>query len=174
MDGSEGMDETIIKIVKARLKRWEGQTLDKAKLNSLRTEIYDKTRTNKFAPFSNIKKWVHAARKAIAADAKAAAKSAAKKSSAPASKSKSHSSSAPAHIPVVSFAVQSSLDDIKSEMDLTPRQEVVMPKAPVVLDKVYLQSISFEIAAMRSAMDRIGRQLDKLEKELNQHRQMAE
>lgn len=178
MDGSEGMDETIIKIVKARLKRWEGQTLDKVKLNSLRTEIYDKTRTNKFAPFSNIKKWVHAARKAIAADAKSAAKSsasAAKKSAASASKSKSHaSSSAPAHIPAVSAAVQNSLDDIKSEMDLTPRQEVVMPKAPVVLDKVYLQSISFEIAAMRSAMDRIGRQLDKLERELNQHRQMAE
>ncbi len=176
MDGSEGMDETIIKIVKARLKRWEGQTLDKAKLNSLRTEIYDKTRTNKFAPFSNIKKWVHAARKHMAADAKAAAKSAASasKKSASASKSKSHSSPAPAHIPAVSAAVQNSLDDIKSEMDLTPRQEVVMPKAPVVLDKVYLQSISFEIAAMRSAMDRIGRQLDKLERELNQHRQMAE
>ena len=177
MDGSEGMDETIIKIVKARLKRWEGQTLDKVKLNSLRTEIYDKTRTNKFAPFSNIKKWVHAARKAIAADAKAVAKSAASasKKSAAASKSKSHASSpAAVHIPPVSAAVQNSLDDIKSEMDLTPRQEVVMPKAPVVLDKVYLQSISFEIAAMRSAMDRIGRQLDKLERELNQHRQMAE
>ncbi len=169
------MDETIIKIVKARLKRWEGQTLDKNKLNSLRTEIYEKTKTNKFAPFSNIKKWVHAARKQMAADAKAAAKSgasASKKSSASAhSKSKAH---APAHIPNVPAAVQSSLDDIKSEMDLTPRQEVVMPKAPVVLDKVYLQSISFEIAAMRSAMDRIGRQLDKLERELNQHRQMAE
>ncbi len=166
------MDETIIKIVKARLKRWEGQTLDKTKLDSLRTEIYEKTKTNKFAPFSNIKKWVHEARKQMAADAKAAAKSGAKKS-APSSKSKSHAP-APAHVPSVAPAVQNSLDDIKSEMDLTPRQEVVMPKAPVVLDKVYLQSISFEIAAMRSAMDRIGRQLDKLERELNQHRQMAE
>ena len=172
------MDETIIKIVKARLKRWEGQTLDKTKLDSLRAEIYEKTKTNKFAPFSNIKKWVHAARKVIAADAKAAAKSGASSSkkggaSSSSSKSKSHAP-APAHIPTVAPAVQASLDDIKSEMDLTPRQEVVMPKAPVVLDKVYLQSISFEIAAMRSAMDRIGRQLDKLERELNQHRQMAE
>ncbi len=171
------MDETILKIVKARLKRWEGQTLDKTKLDALRAEIYDKTKTNKFAPFSNIKKWVHEARKSIASDAKAAAKSASSKKPAQASKSKSHSHASapvPAPIPAVSHAVQSSLDEIKGEMDLTPRQEVSMPKAPVVLDKVYLQSISFEIAAMRSAMDRIGRQLDKLEKELNQHRQMAE
>jgi len=76
-------------------------------------------------------------------------------------------------VPKVAAAVQASLDEIKTEMEM-PRQEIAMPKPTVVMDKVYLQSISFEIAAMRSAMDRIGRQLDKLEKELNQHRQGAE
>jgi hypothetical protein len=164
------MDDAIFKIIKNRLTRWEGQTLNQEKLGALRSEIYDKTRTNKFAPFSNIKKWIKGARKRMAAEAKAAAKKEGKKGK-PASRGRSE----PARPAAVPAAVQNSLDEIKAEMNLEPaRQEVSLPKPTVVMDKVYLQSISFEIAAMRSAMDRIGRQLDKLEKELNQHRQGAE
>lgn len=163
------MDDTIFKIVKSRLARWEGQTLDKEKLESLRNEIYQKTKTNKFAPFANIKKWVKETRRRMASEEKAAAKAAKKgagKGGKPAAREEMP-------VPKVAPAVQASLDEIKTEMEM-PRQEVSLPKPTVVMDKVYLQSISFEIAAMRSAMDRIGRQLDKLEKELNQHRQGAE
>ena len=169
------MDETIFKIVKSRLARWEGQILDQEKLGSLRDEIYQKTKTNKFAPFANIKKWVKETRKRVASEAKAAAKAGSAKGgkkTAPSVRGRTVSKEEPA-LPRVAPAVQASLDEIKTEMEL-PRQEISMPKPTVVMDKVYLQSISFEIAAMRSAMDRIGRQLDKLEKELNQHRQGAE
>ncbi len=163
------MDDAIFKIIKNRLTRWEGQTLNQEKLGALRTEIYEKTRTNKFAPFSNIKKWIKGARKRMAAEAKAAAK---KEKKVAKSSGRGREAPRPASVPA---AVQNSLDEIKAEMSLEPaRQEVSLPKPTVVMDKVYLQSISFEIAAMRSAMDRIGRQLDKLEKELNQHRQGAE
>ncbi|VVB56561.1 Uncharacterised protein [uncultured archaeon] len=165
------MDDAIFKIIKNRLVRWEGQTLNQEKLGTLRDEIYQKTKTNKFAPFSNIKKWVKEARRRMAAEAKAAGKTA-KKGAAGAKKAVRSVEHAVAEVPA---AVQNSLDEIKAEMSLEPvRQEVSLPKPTVVMDKVYLQSISFEIAAMRSAMDRIGRQLDKLEKELNQHRQGAE
>jgi hypothetical protein len=174
------MDETIFKIVKSRLARWEGQTLDQEKLGALRSEIYQRTKTNKFAPFANIKKWVKETRKRAASEAKAASraqqgavKSAGKSAkAAPSVRGRTVSKEEPT-LPKVAPAVQASLDEIKTEMEM-PRQEISMPKPTVVMDKVYLQSISFEIAAMRSAMDRIGRQLDKLEKELNQHRQGAE
>jgi len=69
--------------------------------------------------------------------------------------------------------VQESLNQIKQEM-LTPNKpaqsEIEVRKTPFVLDKVYLQSITFEIASMRQALDRIGQKLDKLEKELAEHR----
>ena len=165
------MDETIFKIIKSRLARWEGQTLDQEKLGALRDEIYQKTKTNKFAPFVNIKKWVKETRKRVASEAKVGAKASSKKATATA-RGRTISKEEPT-LPKVAPAVQASLDEIKTEMEM-PRQEISMPKPTVVMDKVYLQSISFEIAAMRSAMDRIGRQLDKLEKELNQHRQGAE
>ena len=46
-------------------------------------------------------------------------------------------------------------------------QEVEVPKAPIILDKVYLQRLSFEIAGIRSALERMNKQLDKLERELS-------
>ncbi|MFH1095111.1 MAG: hypothetical protein V1728_02755 [Candidatus Micrarchaeota archaeon] len=157
------MDDAILKITVAKLRRWEGQTIDKEKLQGLRDEIYAKTKTNKFAPFSNIKKWIKAARKEMAKSAKKAG--AAEKSKKPASRSAPEPK-----IEAVSARIQSGMDEMKMEME-RPRQEVSLPKPTMVLDKVYLQTITYEIGSMRSALDRIGRQLDKLEKELNQHRQ---
>lgn len=75
--------------------------------------------------------------------------------------------------PRVSQVVQASLNEIKNELSLSETrsaEEVAPKKPPMVLDKVYLQSMSFEMASMRQALDRIGRQLDKLEKELSAHR----
>lgn len=159
------MDETILKITMQRIRRWEGQPIDKEKMESLRDEIYAKTKSNKFAPFSNIKKWIKAARKEMARREKEAAKKAA-----------GGAKSKPARAASVSSKVQESLAELKSEMQVPapppePAHEVAMPKAPIVFDKVYLQTITYEMASMRQALDRIGRQLDKLEKELSQHRQ---
>ncbi|MEM3362080.1 MAG: hypothetical protein QXV83_01985 [Candidatus Anstonellaceae archaeon] len=68
--------------------------------------------------------------------------------------------------------IQESLNQIKQEMkeQQTQPTEIEVRKTPFVLDKVYLQSITFEIASMRQALDRIGQKLDKLEKELAAHR----
>ncbi|MFA5108278.1 MAG: hypothetical protein WC492_01965 [Candidatus Micrarchaeia archaeon] len=116
-------------------------------------------------------------------------KGAVKKSKAPApkkskvAKAKPHKSapkssvSEPMPLRRVSQSVQASLNEIKSELNLAPAyapQEVGAKKPPMVLDKVYLQSMSFEMASMRQALDRIGRQLDKLERELSAHRQAGD
>ncbi len=158
------MDETILKITIARLRRWDGQPIDMKKLESLRGEIYAKTRTNKFAPFSNIKKWIKAARKEMARKDREAAKKTG------ASKPKARHAE-PAREIEVSARMQDSMNQLKTEMTPEPQQEVSMPKPAIVFDKVYLQTITYEMASMRQALDRIGRQLDKLERELNAHRE---
>lgn len=161
------MDETILKITVAKLRRWEGQPIDQKKLEGLRAEIYSKTRTNKFAPFSNIKKWIKAGRKEIAKRDKEAAKKSGTKPRAQVAEE----SAAPT--PRIPTRVQESMNDIKHEMVHTPEppQEVVLPKPAIVFDRVYLQTMTYELSSMRQALDRIHRQLDKLERELNQHRQ---
>ncbi|MDE1798350.1 MAG: hypothetical protein KGH63_03010 [Candidatus Micrarchaeota archaeon] len=161
------MDDAIIKITIAKLRRWEGQVIDQKKLESLRTEIYAKTKTNKFAPFSNIKKWIKAARKEMAKKEKEAAK----KAGAGAKAAAKAIREAEPVVAATSARVQSSMDQLKVEMAPEPPQEVAMPKPAIVFDKVYLQTITYEMASMRQALDRIGRQLDKLERELNQHRE---
>lgn len=159
------MDETVMKIVVARLKRWEGQPIDKDKLEALRTEIYEKTKTNKFAPFSNVKKWIKGARKEIARQQKEAAKKGKAKGKGERREEK------PTSIPEVSAAVEAGMLELKEQMQPRPiiHQEVPMQKPPIVFDKVYLQSMTYEMASMRSALDRISKQLDKLEKELAEH-----
>jgi hypothetical protein len=159
------MDDEILKITIAKVRRWEGQPIDKEKLEGLRTEIFQKTKTNKFAPFSNVKKWIKAARKAIAKQRKDAEKKG--KSSAKPSSRKD----APPHIPDMPAAVEAGLLELKAEVQPKPliHTEVMMQKPPIVFDKVYLQSMTYEIASMRSAMDRISKQLDKLERELQDH-----
>ena len=72
-------------------------------------------------------------------------------------------------IPQVSKKVEESLNIIKEEVISPQPQEVLLPKPTVVFDKIYLQSIKFEIAGIRQARERVGRQLDRLEKELSEH-----
>lgn len=180
------MDEKIIKIVAGKLKRYEGQPINQEKLQSIRQAVYSATRTNKSASFSNVKKWIKAARgmmKRQEKEAAKAAKAAAKKPSKAAKKTgkaakRSKHSFAPAEkehfrepaIPEVSRRVEDSVNMIKDEGILPmPLQEVVLPKPTIVFDKVYLQGIKFEIAGIRQTMERVSRQLDKLEKELVEH-----
>jgi hypothetical protein len=166
------MDEKIIKIVAAKLRRIGDQPINAEKLTEIREEVYKATKTNKFASFSNVKKWVKAARgymkaqeKATAVKAKPALK--AKTASKPAKFTKQEEEFV---APVVPRKIEDSVNFIKEEnTPALPSQEVMLPKPTIVFDKVYLQSIKFEIAGIRQTMERVSRQLDKLEKELTNH-----
>lgn len=159
------MDEEVMKIVIARLRRWEGQPINQDKLQALRDEIYEKTKTNKFAPFSNVKKWIKASRKEMAKRDRETEKKA-KGKSAPSAKAEK-----PMPVPEIPAEIEQGMLELKSELATRPllQQEVNLPKPPIVFDKVYLQSMKYEMASMRSALERISKQLDKLEKELQSH-----
>lgn len=64
-------------------------------------------------------------------------------------------------------------DEIESlKMSMQPHfttveHEVEVPRATQVMDKVYLQRISFEIAGIRQAIERMNKQLSRLESELS-------
>lgn len=167
------MDEKILRIVVSRLKRYGDQPINQEKLVQIRDDVYKSTRTNKFAPFSNVKKWIKAARIEMRKAAKQPAKHPAKKPEAKKVQpyAKSASSIDDYVLPVVSKKVEDSVNLIKEES--APRQmagqEVQLAKPTIVFDKVYLQSIKFEIAGIRSTMERVSRQLDRLEKELSNH-----
>jgi len=161
------MDEKIIKIVAARLRRYGEQPINAEKLSEMREDVYKATRTNKSASFSNVKKWVKAARGYLRAQEKA-------KPAKPAAKSKPAAAKpvreAEFVAPVVPRRIEDSVNFIKDEAaPAAPAQEVLLPKPTIVIDKVYLQSIKFEIAGIRQTMERVSRQLDKLEKELTSH-----
>ena len=174
------MEEKIIRVVASKLRRYEGQPINQEKLESIRGAVYSATKTNKSASFSNVKKWIKAARSMMKKEEKAAASRAKKakpqpKKGKPAKHAPSHRTEPAQHyrepaIPEVSRKVEDSVNLIKEEVaPAPPMQEVALPKPTIVFDKVYLQSIKFEVAGIRQTMERVSRQLDKLEKELTSH-----
>ncbi len=172
------MDEKIIKIVSAKLRKCEGQPMTPERLAEIRAAVYSATKTNKFASFSNIKKWVKAARSAMKKDESASkkkggagAKPSAKPVSKPAPREHRYEEEPVRHVaremPVVHDVpkrLEASLNMVKEESMPVQLSEVAMAKPTVVFDKVYLQGIKFEIAGIRQTMERVSRQLDKLEK----------
>lgn len=168
------MEEKIVKIVASKLRKYEGEPINQEKLEAIRAAVYSATKTNKSASFSNVKKWIKAARslmkKEEKAEKKAGRKAAKGKSSiSPAEKVEHYREP---HVPEVNKRVEDSVNSIKEEgayAPANPAQEVALPKPTIVFDKVYLQSIKFEIAGIRQTMERVSRQLDKLEKELTEH-----
>ncbi len=163
------MDEKVVKIVAARLRRYGDQPINAGKLTEIRGDVYKATKTNKFASFANVKKWVKAARSHMKAQEK---KAPAKPSKAAKPKGKAPKKEREAEFiaPVVSRKIEDSVNFIKNESaPAAPAHEVVLPKPTIVFDKVYLQSIKFEIAGIRQTMERVSRQLDKLERELTSH-----
>ncbi len=163
------MDEKIIRIVASKLRRYAGQPINQEKLVSIRAAVYSATRTNKSASFSNVKKWIKAARKYIKIKDKAKkAKKPAKRKAQKPKKAKKPVSEPEVHR--VPKKVEQSVNIIKQETEpQQPAQEVALPKPTIVFDKVYLQGIKFEIAGIRQTMERVSRQLDRLEKELSEH-----
>ncbi|MCX8196799.1 MAG: hypothetical protein N3G80_00570 [Candidatus Micrarchaeota archaeon] len=156
------MDEKILKIVARKLKQYEGQPITQEKLTEIRQAVYSATKTNKFASFANVKKWVKAARSML--------KSQQKKEASPPQKAKEPEKSGSSEFAdfEVPRKVEETVNMIKDEL-ASPPKEVALPKPQIVFDKVYLQSIKFEIASIRQTMERVSRQLDKLEKELSSH-----
>lgn len=175
------MEEKIVKIVAGKLRHYEGKPIKQAELESIRAAVYAGTRSNKSASFTNVKKWIKAARsmmKKQEKEAKKSAKKAAKPSKKPAKAAHSSHHEPAQHfrepeIPVVSRKVEDSVNLIKEDASpaapAAPLQEVALAKPTVVFDKVYLQSIKYDIAGIRQTMERVSRQLDKLEKELESH-----
>lgn len=154
------MDEKIIRIVASKLREFEGQPIKQKELAEIRSAVFKATGTNKSASFLNVKKWVKAARSLMKKEGKAAAK-----------KKEDPAETREPPIPSVPKQVEESVNTIKDEvLPPAPLTEVAPPKPTVVFDKVYLQSIKFEVAAIRQTMERVSRQLDKLEKELSMHR----
>lgn len=160
------MDEKIIKVVASKLHKFEGQPIKQDQLSEIREAVFKSTGTNKSASFSNVKKWIKAARSYMKKAAKAAPKAKPAKHEKEAAK--------PAREPEihpVSRKVEESVNMIKEEViEAAPITEVALQRPTVVFDKVYLQSIKFEVASIRQTMERVSRQLDKLEKELTSHR----
>jgi len=162
------MDEKIVRIVSARLKRYGDAPINAEKLAEIRSDVYKATKSNKFASFANVKKWVKAARSHMRKQEKAKPEAAKPKKAPKASKKAAHKEEYAA--PEVPRKIEDSVNFIKDETaPAAPAQEVVLPKPTIVFDKVYLQSIKFEIAGIRQTMERVSRQLDKLEKELSSH-----
>jgi hypothetical protein len=162
------MDEKIVKIVASKLRKYEGEPMTQDKLESIREAVYSATKTNKSASFSNVKKWIKAARSMMKKQEKETAKSAKK----PHKSSHQLVSPRESAIPEVSRKVEDSVNLIKEDASMSPSapsHEVAFPKPQIVFDKVYLQSIKFDIAGIRQTMERVSRQLDKLEKELSSH-----
>ncbi len=62
-------DDKTIEIIKRKLREWKGQTIKKDMLIELRIAINKKN-----APFSNVRKWISATRKQMAAEEKASKK----------------------------------------------------------------------------------------------------
>ncbi|MCX8198249.1 MAG: hypothetical protein N3F07_03615 [Candidatus Micrarchaeota archaeon] len=157
------MDEKIVKIVASKLKKYEGAPIRQAELAEIREAVFKSTGTNKSASFANVKKWVKAARSLLKKEGKEKESKAKPEKEEPAAKRE------PA-IPDVPKKVEESVNLIKEEAFPQPAQEVPLPKPTIVFDKVYLQSIKFEIAGIRQTMERVSRQLDRLEKELSEHK----
>ena len=158
------MDEKIVRIVSARLRRYGDAPINAERLAEIRSDVYKATRSNKFASFANVKKWVRAARSRMRKQEKAEKP----KKAGKAAKKAAHREEFAA--PGVPRKIEDSVNFIKDEgVPAAPAQEVVLPKPTIVFDKVYLQSIKFEIAGIRQTIERVSRQLDKLEKELSSH-----
>jgi len=66
----------------------------------------------------------------------------------------------------ISPRIEESVQRLKEE-----QQPIVveLEKPTIIFDKVYLQNISFEIASIKQTMERVSRQLDKLERQLAEH-----
>lgn len=164
------MDEKIIKIVAGKLRAYKDQPMNQERLSAIREAVYKGTRSNKSASFVNVKKWVKEARGMI----KKGGKEAKAKPPKPSEKKVSIAQAVMAEqhhepvIPVVSRKVEESVNYIKEQAEPVP-EEVVLAKPTIVFDKVYLQSIKYEIAGIRQTMERVSRQLDKLEKTLTEH-----
>ena len=160
------MDEKIIKVVASKLRKYEGKPIKQEELSEIREAVFKSTGTNKSASFSNVKKWIKAARGYMKKMDKAAPKAA---------KPSKHEAAPKAvrepEVHPVSKKVEDSVNLIKEEViEAAPVTEVVLQRPTVVFDKVYLQSIKFEVASIRQTMERVSRQLDKLERELTSHR----
>ncbi len=116
------MDETTRGIVTKALESWRGAAVDRRMLLELRNEITSRTGRDRFAPLSDVVRWIRMVKKEMAKKSKT-----------------------------------------KAGGRAAPESRAIT--APVG-DRVFLQNISFEIAGMRRALERLMQQLDEVEASL--------
>jgi hypothetical protein len=129
------MDEQSRNIIKKKLQKIGDVRLNKDHLKELRQEISQGTGHNKFASFTNIRKWVAMVKKEQK-----------KEASAP---KKEKERPMPAYV------------DKKDPVEHTA----------AISDRVFMQTIGYEIASIRRSMDRISTQLTDIEKKLSSKRE---
>ncbi len=137
------MEDDVKKIITKALEKWEGESLNNAKLSELKEMIFKKTGKYKFLPYTNLKKWIKEVKRDMK-DKKTTPKKVETKKEKPTETKK-----------------------VTKVVD-----EEVAPKAVIspFQDRVLFQNLSYEISSMRRALERISKQLDDLEgtlKEIN-------
>jgi len=141
------LEDDVKKVIKKALEKWEGESINQAKLAELKEIIYKKTGKYKFLPYVNLKKWI----KEVKSDMKE--KKPTKK---------------------VEVKKEKPTETKKKEVvkERKVEEDNVAPKAVIspFQDRVLFQNLSYEISSMRRALERISKQLDDLEgtlKEIN-------
>ncbi|MFH1448648.1 MAG: hypothetical protein ABIG39_07335 [Candidatus Micrarchaeota archaeon] len=125
------MDQQPKNIIKKKLQKWGNIRLTKDNLRELREAISDATGHNKFASFTNVRKWVSQVKKDMKKEASTSKK-----------------------------------EKPKSKREPAAKKDVAVSMA-IISDRIFLQTIGYEIAAIRRSMDRINSQLTEVEKKLS-------
>ncbi len=139
------MDDKVKSIIMKKLKDWEGESITVTKLAELREIITKKTGKHKFLPYVNLRKWVREVKKEMRAMSKQ--KSAVVEKTA----AKAPQPSAKQEPPAAQGAM-------------------ISPFA----DRVYFQNLTYELTSMRRTLERISKQLDELETQLNEFAEKSE
>lgn len=140
------MDEKVKSILIKQLKEWEGESITVARLGELRELITKKTGKHKFLPYNNLRKWVREAKQEMRAMSKKKAVTKTVVKSEPAARAQAAQPTAEAATPAM------------------------RPKAMIspFADRVYFQNLTYEMGSMRRTLERISKQLDELEAQLNE------
>lgn len=137
------MDDKVKNIIMKKLKDWEGESITVSKLAELREIITKKTGKHKFLPYVNLRKWVREVKKEMRAM----------------NKQKSVSTQK-------TVAKTTAAAKPEAKVQSAP-SAIISPFA----DRVYFQNLTYELTSMRRTLERISKQLDELETQLNEFKE---
>lgn len=136
------LDDKVKSIIMKKIEEWGDQPINVARLSELREVITKKTGKHKFLPYNNLKKWIREVKKEMRTMPKT--KQATKTVATP--------------------AVPAQPTEVAVPKPVPQPAAVMSPFA----DRVYFQNLGYELSSMRRALERISKQLDELEAQLNE------